>query len=118
MRILSLNARQSVISMASQSESAMDVKEAVALAKQYIAELFVEEKISNLGLEEVEFDESGNTCIITLGFSRPWDEMRNALSTLASQVNPRRTYKVVRISDDSRKILSVKTRDDRPIAHS
>ena len=34
----------------------MDVKEAVNTAKAYVAELFANEGLSNLGLEEVEFD--------------------------------------------------------------
>ena len=35
----------------------MDVKLAVAIAKEHITELFGEEEILNLGLEEVELDD-------------------------------------------------------------
>ena len=35
----------------------MDVKEAVAIAKRHVSHIFSEERITNLGLEEVEFDE-------------------------------------------------------------
>ncbi|WP_367874130.1 hypothetical protein [Luteolibacter sp. Populi] len=85
----------------------MNVKEAVKLAMQYVADLFEEEKIENLGLEEVEFDEPENAWHVTIGFSRPWDRLsgislRNTLS---------RSYKVVAINDGTAKILSVKNRE-------
>jgi len=35
----------------------MDVKEAVALAKKYVGEVFAGEPMSDVGLEEVEFDD-------------------------------------------------------------
>ncbi len=41
----------------------MDVKEAVALAKQHILELFADERLSNIGLEEVEFDKEAGEWI-------------------------------------------------------
>lgn len=50
----------------------MDVKEAVQTAKKYIAELFTEETITNVGLEEVEFNDTSNNWEVTIGFSRPW----------------------------------------------
>jgi hypothetical protein len=51
----------------------MDVKEAVALAKQSTRELFRDEQIVDLGLEEVEFDDSTGNWLITLGFPvRGW----------------------------------------------
>ena len=38
----------------------LDVKEAVQTAKDYLAYLFVDEDITDTGLEEVEFDEFDN----------------------------------------------------------
>jgi hypothetical protein len=49
----------------------MDVKEAVATAKKYVGELFTQEGITNLGLEEIEFDEQAGEWRVTVGFSRP-----------------------------------------------
>ena len=57
----------------------MDVKEAAQTAKAYVAELFAGEQITNLGLEEAEFDRLSNTWKITIGFSRPWDQ-KNVLA--------------------------------------
>lgn len=90
----------------------MDVKQAVALAKQYVLDLFAEEKITNLGLEEVEFDEQTKEWIVTLGFSRPWDEPRNVLAALAQTPYTRRAYKVIRISDVRGSVLAVKAREE------
>ena len=89
----------------------MNVKEAVRLAKQHILDLFAEEKVTNLGLEEVEFDEHANEWIVTLGFSRPWDEPRNPLAALTQTLYVRRTYKVVRVASGSEQVLSVKTHE-------
>lgn len=61
----------------------MDVNQAVALAKKHVADLFAEEKVTNIGLEEVEFDEAANVWNVTVGFSRPWDDPKNVLAALA-----------------------------------
>lgn len=89
----------------------MNVKEAVALAKQHVLELFDEEGVRNLGLEEVELDGQSDEWIVTLGFSRPWDEPKNALAALAAPAYTRRTLKVVRISNQGSQVVSVKKRD-------
>lgn len=89
----------------------MDVKEAVARAKQHIADLYADEQISNLGLEEVEFHEPDKTWSVTVGFSRPWDSVRNVVTAISGDANPRRSYKVVKISDANGGVLSVKARE-------
>jgi hypothetical protein len=85
----------------------MNVKEAVALAKKYITEVFAEEPISELGLEEIDFDESSNTWLITLGFVRNWQDGRAAIRALVPAL---REYKTIRIADADKKIISVKNR--------
>ncbi|MBE9140915.1 hypothetical protein IQ254_27575 [Nodosilinea sp. LEGE 07088] len=94
----------------------MNVKEAVARAKQYVFELFSDESPANIRLEEVEFDEKANEWLVTIGFSRPWDNP--AKSPLTAFTNPevpplpaRRAYKVVRISNDKDDVISVKSRE-------
>lgn len=92
----------------------MNVKEAVSRAKSYVSELFEDEAPRNLGLEEVELDHSSNEWIVTVGFSRPWDEPKGALAVLANSPMTRRVYKVVRISNGTSEIISVKNRDLQP----
>ncbi len=89
----------------------MDVHEAVSLAKGYILELFKEERIQNVGLEEVEFDDRDRTWHVTIGFSRPW-ELPGTWS-IVSEYPPeaRRSYKKVDISDDAKSILAVRNRE-------
>jgi hypothetical protein len=87
----------------------MDVKEAVATAKKYVGELFAQEGITNLGLEEVEFNEQAGEWRVTVGFSRPWDGV--GIFASVAQPNPRRSYKVVRISDGTGTVTSVRDRD-------
>lgn len=93
----------------------MDAKAAVSLAKHKIAELFADEGIKNLGLEEIDYDENAHVWKVTIGFTRPWDEPRNGLAALAAikAEHFRRTYKVVRISDDSLEVMSVKAMEER-----
>lgn len=91
----------------------MDVKEAVNTAKTYVAELFANEGLSNLGLEEVEFDDSTGAWKVTVGFSRPWDRVPTAIVAIAQGASPPRSYKVVRIDDATGRVVSVKTRESK-----
>jgi len=87
----------------------MDIKQAVSIAKQNIIELFGEEGLINVGLEEVERD--GAFWHITIGFSRPWNSTRNALTAITGEMLPKRAYRVVSLSDDDGNLLSIKRRD-------
>ena len=46
--------------------SAIDVKKAVETAKRYVADLFANEGLANLGLEEVVYDDAHDRWRITL----------------------------------------------------
>ena len=88
----------------------MDVKEAVQTAKEHVAEIFADEFIANVGLEEVEFDEIGQVWAITIGFSRHWDHAGGITRALEGGSRTR-TFKIVRIKDESGRIQSVKHRN-------
>lgn len=90
----------------------MDVREAITVAKTYVAEVFADERAQNVGLEEVEYDEAARAWNVTIGFSRPWDFPVTLSGIVSANRNPiRRTYKTVRISDEDGKIVSVKNRE-------
>jgi hypothetical protein len=90
----------------------MQVKEAVELAKSHIKDLFGSEGVSNLGLEEVEFDDRPGEWLVTIGFSRPWDKPESTFAVLAQQLTyPKRTSKIVRIDDASGQVRSVRNRE-------
>ncbi|WP_082430926.1 hypothetical protein [Novosphingobium sp. KN65.2] len=92
----------------------MDVKEAISIAKSYIADVFADEGVFNIGLEEVEFN--GPKWEVTIGFSRKWDKPpRNPFSSLASVEQPdlraiNRTYKIVEVDDETKEVLGVRNR--------
>lgn len=89
----------------------MNVKDAVQIAIHHVNDLFESEELSNLGLEEVEFDHLENEWVVTVGFSRPWDYPKNALAALSSQGGqPRRAFKIVRIRDGDHVVIAVKNR--------
>ena len=77
----------------------MDVKEASRRAKKYVIDVYRDENIANVGLEEAEFDELSDDWKITIGFSRPWNT-KNPVTTVLGRSRPERSYKVVRIDDD------------------
>lgn len=89
----------------------MDVKEAVRRAKTYVTDLLAEEGLTNLGLEEIEFDESKNVWRVTVGFSRPWNTPGSALSNLTIDPLLKRAYRVVDICDDNGEVLSLRRRE-------
>jgi len=91
----------------------MDAKTAVELAKIYIQDLFADEQITDLGLDETEYDQASKTWIITIGFSRPWNTPRTRaqeiLENLGAASGLRRSYRAITISDDGQ-IISMKRR--------
>ena len=90
-------------------ELAVDVKEAAKLAKEYVADLFADEGIDNVGLEEIELGDDRRFWEVTVGFSRPWDNRGLAAVTLG-QTDLRRTYKVLRIDNASGNVASIRDR--------
>ena len=96
----------------------MTNKEAVAAAKTYLADIYADENISNLGLEEFEHDEAGKRWLVTLSFSRPWNTPRTraqeVLENLGAVSSLQRAYKVVTLADDGT-VLSMKTRLRREV---
>ncbi len=80
----------------------MDVKDATRAAKEYWEHVYSDEETKDVGLEEVQFDESHNTWKITFGFSWPWD-LRND-RVLPGKSLPRHSYKVICIDDETSQV--------------
>ncbi len=85
----------------------MDVKAAVKIAKTKVADLFADEEIADIGLEEVEFDDSVGMWIVTIGFSRPWDQ-KNALTAALGEGQTGRSYKVLHIAGKDGRMVSMR----------
>ena len=91
----------------------MDVKEAVGIAKGYVNDLFADESITHVGLEEVVFDERSGDWKVTIGFSPQWNPFNAALSSTLGGGRPDphgRSYKVVRIRDGDGRVVSLTDR--------
>ena len=84
----------------------MDVREAVRTAKDYVNELFEEEGIRNIGLEEVTFEQTSNAWKVTIGFSRPWD-LKGPLATALVDGQHARSYKLLSLNDTSGRVESL-----------
>lgn len=90
----------------------MEVQEAIRLAKDYVTNVFQDEDPTNVGLEEVEFDETDQIWNVTIGFSRPWNSTKSLLANISGEAPPKkRAYKVVRIRDNDGKMVAIKRRD-------
>jgi hypothetical protein len=92
-------------------ESSVEVKEAVGNAKRWLANVLQDEGVTNVGLEEVEFDEEHGLWLITLGFSRPWNSVRDAFATLSGEPVGRRAYRVLAVREPDGQIISMKRRE-------
>lgn len=101
----------------------MAAREAVRRALELAKEIFADERISNLGVEEVDYDAGRKAWLITVGFSRPWDYRKKEASAMAwanpllqsadYEPQPAREYKVVQLNDDTLELLAIKNRENR-----
>ncbi|RVU20544.1 hypothetical protein [Methylobacterium oryzihabitans] len=90
----------------------MDVKQAVAKAKEFLGAVFADEEIAGLRLEEVEYDRQERAWLVTLGMTRPSvASEQGALTALMNQGRLRQAYKVVRIPEDTNDYPSIKIRE-------
>ena len=89
----------------------MEVKEAAQAAKAIVASLFADDRISNLLIEEVDFEELPETWKITVGFFRqPEVDSKSVAGAILPLGQRQRSFKVVRIRDRDGQVLSVKHR--------
>lgn len=92
----------------------MDVREAARTAKQYICDVFADEEIDEVVLEEVDFDDQSDLWRITISFLRPRGRMNKfeaaASGYPAGTPTMRRSFKIVNIEDDSGTVVSLKHR--------
>jgi len=80
----------------------MDLKEAAAIAKREVGDLFGAHALQNLRLEEFLYDDLLGVWSLTIGFALSRDPQ--------GAVNSARSYKVVRVSQVDKTVLSVRDR--------
>ena len=97
----------------------MNIKDAIKVAKDYVNEVLADEQVTNLGLEETEFEPASGCWNITLGFSRPWNTPRTraqeVLENMGAVSSLRRSYKLFTISREG-EVLSMKNRPKVEVA--
>jgi hypothetical protein len=79
----------------------MDLKEAVAVAKQQINDLFAADAPQNVRLEAFLYDDHLMVWSLTIGFAHSSHEDSNPQT---------RSYKVVRVSEADKSVLSIRDR--------
>jgi len=87
----------------------LEPSEAIRRAKAWLASIYADEKITNIGLEEVRW--IGGKWEITLGFDRfppDYDAMPAFVAALAKL---RRDYKVIVISGKDNAIIEMRNRE-------
>ncbi len=89
----------------------MDVQEAAKAAKHFVAEVFADEEPTNIGLEEIEFDDKSSVWNVTVAFSRPWNSMKTALSSITGEPVAKRAYKIVTIKNADGSLVSIRRGD-------
>lgn len=105
--------------------SRIPVKEAIRTAKEVIADIVEESDLRNLGVEEVKFDQTKRHWLITLGFNRPWNVIREEKAPALpggrslrfpfeeAPIKKRlRTYKTIRIDGASGDFIAMEGRDE------
>jgi hypothetical protein len=91
--------------------SKLKIEQVVQICKDYVRRVFADEQITNLGLEEIEFDPATEHWRVTLGFSRPWDVSPNALMIIGGKADIKRDYKVLIVSDKLASVVSIRNRN-------
>ena len=83
----------------------MDNKEAIKIAKAYVLDVFADESISDVGLEEITRDQPG-IWEVTIGFSRKW-QIDKSLAAQLNRMSARRSYKTIRIDAADGNVISM-----------
>ncbi len=86
------------------------VKEAVAEARNAAKDFFDNNPLVDLQLEEVEYDETTNTWMITLGFNVEDMSPVHGIGAAFSNQKYIRKYKLFKVNGETGKVMSMKIR--------
>lgn len=78
----------------------LNVKNAVKIALNYVKELYEDNNLQDLMLEEVDFSEAANQWLITVGFSLPenQEETQPLIAPSKNRQTLSRRYKIVNVN--------------------
>ena len=87
------------------------VKDAVAAALKYVAEVLPKNQYSRVTLEEIDIDEKEDFWLITIGLEEPEPDNSNPLAAAARQQQSRKKeYKMVRVDARTGNVRSMTIR--------
>lgn len=91
----------------------MDSLQAIATAKKYIGEVYADEELVDIDLDEIEHVPASGMWNVTLILSRPWDTPRTRAQELLENMGAaspfRRSIKTVTL-DENGNVLAMKNR--------
>ncbi|CCF85538.1 hypothetical protein [Nitrolancea hollandica] len=95
------------------AQSGVTVKEAVRLARAYLLDLFENESLPNLRLEEVELSDDGSHWLVTYGFTASEKDIEQPLfkGFGPSTTRTRRDYKIIKINAQTGEPVSMTIRE-------
>ena len=85
----------------------MKIGAVVKRAKEALLEIMNEEGVTNLGLEEITFDDTTHAWRTILGFSRPWDS-DGSLDSVIGRSKPERHFREITVDDKDGNVISIK----------
>lgn len=88
----------------------LDMKAAVKTAREQAAQLFAEESLPNLALEEIEFDEEKQHWLVTLGYDSPNRVKRKTTGPSlfpTVEEETQRKYKIFRIDANDGHLIAM-----------
>ena len=87
----------------------LEPSEAVRHAKRWLASIYADEAVQNVGLEEVRWKD-GNW-EITLGFDRFPDNPVGQMSAISAELGGRRDYKIIVLSGKDNSVIEMRNRE-------
>ena len=86
----------------------IDIKTAVSAAMAFVREMYAEEQLRDLALEEVERSADGVSWLVTVGFGG--QERASTMSVVAGEGTPRQ-FKQLAVDGATGDVVSMRSRD-------
>jgi len=87
----------------------IDIKKAVNSSRKYLKELYRDDELKDIALEEVEKSEDEKYWFVTLGFTQNLSEPLNPMEAMTGPKSTR-VFKVFKIDAANGEVLSMKIR--------
>lgn len=90
----------------------MEMREAVRIAKSFVADMLESERVTDIGLEEIDRTGKSDVWRVTIGFSRPWDDRPGGMAAITGQSRPTRSYRVITVDGKTGSVFSMRDREN------